>query len=150
MAFENAIITKEDDEKYGLSEIYYKYNPLYKTLPSHKSWVIDKKLDFWIMKTQLFNDPEIDHAYLSKAMWKFYYKGDIFDIVLDYGLDEKVSGIQYNKVLKVLSIVPNGSEKISVDEIFSLLKEQLIVFGLDGLYKQGKNYKVTLIDVRKG
>jgi len=27
MAFENAIITKEDDEKYGLSEIYYKYNP---------------------------------------------------------------------------------------------------------------------------
>lgn len=102
------------------------------------------------MKTQLFNDPEIDHAYLSKVMWKFYYKGDIFDIVLDYGLDEKVSGIQYNKVWKVLSIVPNGSEKISVDEIFSLLKEQLIVFGLDGLYKQGENYKVTLIDVRKG
>jgi len=25
MAFENTIITKEDDEKYGLSEIYYKY-----------------------------------------------------------------------------------------------------------------------------
>ena len=150
MAYENAIITKEDDEKYGLSEIYYKYNPLYKTLPSHKSWVIDKKLDFWIMKTQLFNDPEIDHAYLSKAMWKFYYKGDIFDIVLDYGLDEKVSGIQYNKVWKALSIVPNGSEKISVDEILSLLKEQLITFGLDGLYKQGENYKVALIDVRKG
>ena len=150
MAFENAIITKEDDEKYGLSEIYYKCNPLYKTLPSQKGWIIDKKLDCWIMKTQLFNDPEIDHAYLSKAMWKFYYKGDIFDIVLDYRLDEKVSGIQYNKVWKVLSIVPNGSEKISVDEIFSLLKEQLIVFGLDGLYKQGENYKVTLIDARKG
>jgi hypothetical protein len=102
------------------------------------------------MKTQLFNDSEIDHAYLSKVMWKFYYKGDIFDIVLDYGLDEKVSGIQYNKVWKVLSIVPNGSEKISVDEILSLLKEQLITFGLDGLYKQGENYKITLIDVRKG
>ena len=24
MVFENAIITKEDDEKYGLSEIFYK------------------------------------------------------------------------------------------------------------------------------
>ena len=101
MSFENAIITKEDDEKYGLSEIYYKYNPLYKRLPSQKSWIIDKKLDCWIMKTQLFNDLEIDHAYLSKVMWKFYYKGDIFDIVLDYGLDEKVAGIQYNKVWKV-------------------------------------------------
>ena len=30
MAFENAIITKEDDEKYGLSKIYYKHNPPYK------------------------------------------------------------------------------------------------------------------------
>ena len=33
MAFENAVITKEDDEKYGLSEIYYKYNPYYETFP---------------------------------------------------------------------------------------------------------------------
>lgn len=30
MAFENMVISKEDDEKYGLSEIYYKCNPPYK------------------------------------------------------------------------------------------------------------------------
>lgn len=31
MAFENAIITKEDDKKYGLSEIWLKYNSKYDT-----------------------------------------------------------------------------------------------------------------------
>ena len=32
MAFENAIITKEDDEKYGLTSIFLKYNPSDKSL----------------------------------------------------------------------------------------------------------------------
>ena len=50
MAFENAIITKEDDEKYGLSKIFYKYNPTYKTLPDGKSWVVDKNADCWFME----------------------------------------------------------------------------------------------------
>lgn len=34
MAFENAIITKEDDEKYGLTSIFLKYNPFDKGLPN--------------------------------------------------------------------------------------------------------------------
>ena len=33
MAFENAIITKEDDERYGLTNIFLKYNPSDKSLP---------------------------------------------------------------------------------------------------------------------
>ena len=34
MAFENAIITKEDNEKYGLTNIFLKYNPSDNSLPN--------------------------------------------------------------------------------------------------------------------
>ena len=54
MAFENAIITKEDDEKYGLSKLFYQFNPTYKTLPDGKSWVVDKNADCWFMETKFF------------------------------------------------------------------------------------------------
>ena len=42
MAFENAIITKEDDEKYGLSEIFYKYNPRIKNLLINENGLLTK------------------------------------------------------------------------------------------------------------
>ena len=48
MAFENAIITKDDDEKYGLSEIYYKYNPYYETFINELRWTIDRDADCWL------------------------------------------------------------------------------------------------------
>ena len=48
MAFENAIITKEDDEKYGLSKIYYKYNPYYETFINELRWTIDRDADCWL------------------------------------------------------------------------------------------------------
>ena len=34
MAFENAIITKENDKKYGLTNTFLKYNPFDKGLPN--------------------------------------------------------------------------------------------------------------------
>ena len=43
MAFENAIITKEDDERYGLTNIFLKYNPSDKGLPDQWYWIIDKE-----------------------------------------------------------------------------------------------------------
>ena len=44
MAFENAIITKEDDEKYGLSKIYYKYNPKREVFINKQDWVKTESL----------------------------------------------------------------------------------------------------------
>ena len=43
MAFENAIITKEDDEKYGLSALYGKYN--YGAKLPNLNFTIDRQLD---------------------------------------------------------------------------------------------------------
>ena len=34
MAFENVLISKENDEKYGLTNIFLKYNPSDKSLPN--------------------------------------------------------------------------------------------------------------------
>ena len=54
MAFKNAIITKEDDEKYGLTNIFLKYNPFDKGLPDQWYWVIDKERDCWLMESGSF------------------------------------------------------------------------------------------------
>ena len=47
MAFENAIITKEDDEKYGLSEIWLKHNSKYDTFINRLEWTIDRDRNCW-------------------------------------------------------------------------------------------------------
>ena len=73
MAFENAIITKEDDERYGLTNIFLKYNPSDKGLPDQWYWVIDKERDCWLMESGFFHDPKVDHGYLSKSLWILYY-----------------------------------------------------------------------------
>ena len=54
MAFENAIITKEDDEKYGLTKMFLKYNRHDKGLPDQWYWVIDRERDCWLMESGFF------------------------------------------------------------------------------------------------
>lgn len=72
MAFENAIITKEDDEKYGLTNIFLKYNPSDKGLPDQWHWIIDKERDCWRMESGFFNDPEVNYRHLSRSLWILY------------------------------------------------------------------------------
>ncbi|WP_459880402.1 hypothetical protein [Campylobacter concisus] len=103
MAFENAIITKEDDEKYGLTNIFLKYNPSDKSLPDQWYWVIDKEResDCWLMESGFFHDPKVDHGYLSKSLWILYYQGEMFEIILENELYNKtIDHVSYDKVCK--------------------------------------------------
>lgn len=153
MAFENAIITKEDDEKYGLTKMFLKYNRHDRGLPDRWYWVIDRERNCWFMESGFFPDPELDHAYLSKSLWVLYYKGEMFEIILDTELYNKIiDQVSYDKVWLLLDIRPITYSRLTNKEIFTLLKEILDVYGLGGAWRQAKspNYKVTLINKLKG
>lgn len=153
MAFENAIITKEDDKKYKLTKIFLKYNPYDKGLPDQWYWVIDRERDCWLMKTGFFPDPEVDHGYLTKDLWTLYYKGDIVEVILDIELDEEkeiINSIKYDTVWYLLELHPRRTWKLKTQDIIDLLAEALDVFGLNGAWDQAPNFKVKLISKLKG
>ena len=72
MAFENAIITKEDDERYGLTNIFLKYNPSDKGLPDQWYWIIDKERYCWLMESGFFHDLEVNYRCLSRSLWRYF------------------------------------------------------------------------------
>ena len=149
MAFENAIITKEDDEKYGLSEIFYQFNPTYKTLPDGKSWVVDKNADCWFMETKFFQDPEYDHAYLKKSVWTLYCKGEIIEATLDY--QNNISDTEkFHRIWKLLELKPKETKSLSKNQILMLLNKILNVYGYDGAWGQIENFTMELQDLVDG
>ncbi|WP_314987752.1 hypothetical protein [uncultured Campylobacter sp.] len=100
MAFENAIITKEDDEKYGLSALYGKYN--YGAKLPNLNFTIDRQLGCWLLKIYRFPDPNYDRALLSKSIWVLYYDGEYIEAILD-------ESCKINKTK-----IPNEFHRISV------------------------------------
>ena len=149
MAFENAIITKEDDEKYGLTNIFLKYNPSDNVLPDQWYWVIDKECDCWLMESGFFHDPKVDHGYLSKSLWILYYKGEMFEVILENELYNKtIDHVSYDKVWLLLDVKPIIYSALAIEEIFALLKEILNVYGLGGAWREAYSpkYKVILLD----
>ena len=94
MAFENAIITKEDDEKYGLSEIWLKHNSKYDTFMNRLEWTIDRDRNCWLWKMYNFEDPNYDRALLAKAVWILYCDSTQIYVVLD----QKGSGYAIGRI----------------------------------------------------
>ena len=147
MAFENAIITKEDDEKYGLSKIYYKYNPKREVFINKQDWVINRELDCWLWDIFYFPDPEYDHGTLVKAIWILYYKGEIIEVVLDYDINRALIPKQFHRIWQLLDLNPKQTKLISRDEIIILLDNALQTYGYDGIWEQIPNYTMEVQDL---
>ena len=149
MAFENAIITKEDDEKYGLSEIYYKYNPYYETFINELDQTIDRNADCWLMPVYSFPDPDYDHASLAKGIWILYHKGEIIEMIIDHevNINRKLVPEEFHRIWKLLDLKPNHTQNLSKQDILYLLKEILEVYRDRDLYKSRENYTMELQDL---
>ena len=149
MAFENAIITKEDDEKYGLSEIYYKYNPYYETFINESRWTIDRERDCWAWFLYSFPGYEHDHDYDTKSIWILYHKGEIIEMIIDHevNINRKLVPEEFHRIWKLLDLKPNHTQSLSKQDILYLLKEILEVYRDRDLYKSRENYTMELQDL---
>ena len=145
MAFENAIITKEDDEKYGLSKIYYKYNPYYETFINELGWTIDRDADCWLWKIYSFPDPDYDHGTDSKGIWILYYNGEVIEVTLDYDIDEALRPEEFHRIWKLLNLNPKQTPLSSASDIMKLLNVILKAYGYS-TREQIPNYTMELQD----
>ena len=143
MAFENAIITKEDDKKYGLSEIYYKYNPYYETFINELRWTIDRERDCWAWFLYSFPGYEYDHDYDTKSIWILYHKGEIIEVTLDYIFDESK---KLHRIWQLLELNPKSTNALSEKDIVALLFKILKAYGYAGTW-QKENYTMELQDL---
>lgn len=149
MAFENTIITKEDDEKYRLSEIYYKYNPHYETFINELRWTIDREKDCWAWFLYSFPGYEHDHDYDTKSIWILYHKGEIIEMIIDHevNINRKVVPEEFHRIWKLLDLKPNHTQSLNKQDILCLLKEILEAYRDCDLWKPESNYTMELQDL---
>ena len=146
MAFENAIITKEDDEKYGLSKIYYKYNPYYETFINELRWTIDRDRNCWLWKMYNFEDPNYDRALLAKAVWILYCDSTQIYVVLDQKVADTRSD-EFRRIWELLDLKPNHTQSLNKQDILYLLKEILEAYRDRDLFGEEPNYTMELQDL---
>ncbi|MBZ7985135.1 hypothetical protein AVANS14531_02115 [Campylobacter sp. Cr9] len=149
MAFKNAIIDDRLEKKYSFVDICIKhtndwYLRQHHKFPFEKRIVIDEELDCWFIRCMNFDDPELDHAKLSKSLWILYYKGEHIRIILDYDIKQEIDNVVYNRVYKILSIRDNKT--LNEKEIIVLLREILAVYKWDGSLNNDKEFKAYIID----
>ena len=73
----------------------------------------------------------------------------MFEIILENELYNKtIEHVSYDKAWLLLDIKPITYSALAIEEIFALLKEILIVYGLGGAWREAHspNYKVILLD----
>ena len=144
MAFENAIITKDDDEKYGLSALYGKYN--YEAKLPNLNFTIDRQLDCWLLKIYSFPDPNYDRALLAKAVWILYCDSTQIYVVLDQKVADTRSD-EFHRIWELLDLKPNHTQNLSKQDILCLLKEILEAYRDCDLWKPEPNYTMELQDL---
>ena len=73
----------------------------------------------------------------------------MFEIILENELYNKtIDHVSYDKVWLLLDVKPITYSALAIEEIFALLKEFLIVYGLGGAWREAYSpkYKVILLD----
>lgn len=152
MAFKNVVITKELDEKYKLSKIFNIYNRRYQTIPEGTEILLDSDKECFLLECYHYEDPELNHFYLSKAVYMMWYQNTFIELVIDYDFYEMIEGVMYDYIYEILDIkvldattkdnkegfnvisydyicsVLDIREKspLSKDEIFSVVKDALL------------------------
>ena len=149
MAFENAIITKDDDEKYGLSEIFYKYNPPYKEFINKRKWTIDKSRNCWMWCLYNFSSNEFDHALSTETIWILYYNDELLEVIMDYEIiiNRTLKPEKFHRIWKLLDLKPNHTQNLSKQDVMYLLKEILEVYRDRDLFGEEPNYTMELQDL---
>ena len=144
MAFENAIITKEDDEKYRLSALYGRYN--YGAKLPNLNFTIDRQLDCWLLKIYRFPDPNYDRALLSKSIWVLYYDGKYIEAILDESCKINKTKIpnEFHRIWQLLSLKPKYTLTLKFQDILNILEAALETYRDIDLYKPRENYTMEL------
>jgi hypothetical protein len=137
MGFVNEYVSDEDIEKYGLEELYIKYNPslIESGIPSfHRfMWTINASEEVCLMKVGVGRE-----ELCSRFTWVLFWKGKKVKVQTEL-TDEssrKFSESPYIRVWDLISIENTEIDEADRSEVINFLKDALEVFGYDGARRQ--------------
>ena len=134
MAFVNEYATDEDIEKYNLYGIWDKYHPLRKGKyysGKRPAITINREKNIFLLKVGgSWEDVP------SRSRFLLWINGShtIIDLNTMKGKGLKVLDSNYIKKWDLVGIYPEKDINLSENEIISILKEALVIYGLLGVY----------------
>lgn len=138
MAFENAIITKEDVEKYSLlgtiNKIRKKYDDDEISLwfLEKLDWCIDRENNTWLIRISHDYLRDIRDYALTKTIWLLHYKSNDIELDLRRIFNDETIGDPY-RIIYELHDIKIDIKNITTDEIIDTLKKILSVYGGSGV-----------------
>lgn len=137
MTFVNEYVSEDDVKKYQLDELWFKYNPGKKEVPSYfqHHWTVDKENNVYFVLVDIGRE---EHS--NRLKFILYINGDLFEVVVEKA---KGGSLKYNEqpykiVWELIAITPT----ILLDKhknIISILQNALSTYGVRGILKQVPN-----------
>ena len=99
-------------------------------------WTIDKERELWFMYASDLHDPLDRRVSLGEKAFILNYKGTNIEVVLrgisEEKKEDRKEGFFY-RTWALERINPDSLDELSNDEIITLVKEALSVYGIDGI-----------------
>ena len=168
MPFVNEYASQEDIKKYGLEELWERYENGFKVFPSTRtSLTIDRERDVFLMYVNNMRAKGEDRMQGPESVWVLYYQGEDIEVRLNHSpesiapsgplmevLNEKRRALEEGKVYDhviikqvwdLLSIKPTHTQDTTKEELKQIIKEALIVYGRAGARNKPLLVENTLV-----
>lgn len=137
MSFVNEFASEEDIKNYKLEGVMLRYHAVHKKTgyPYKYKWTIDREKEIYLMPVKSGREERS-----NRQTWVLKTKGHEIEIVTDrVGKAQKYTDVPYVVSWDLVTATPKQIESLSYEEIISILKEALTVYGDNGVDEFVKN-----------
>ncbi len=131
MTFVNEYASEEDVKNYKLEDVMLRYHAVHKKTgyPYGYKWTIDREKETYLMSVKSGKEERS-----NRQTWILKIKGHEIEIVTDrVGKAQKYTDVPYVANWDLVTITPKHIESLSYEEIITILKEALTVYGDNGV-----------------
>ena len=100
------------------------------------NWVIDKQRDAWLIHVCLASMPDPRDGFTGEDIWLLHYKGRDIELDIRRIYDETTSKMLVDNPFFIkykLESINSSTYRISLDELYKILKEALAEYGNRGI-----------------
>ena len=122
-----------------MNELLMKHNytyPIQDNDTDWMNWVIDKQRDAWLIHVCLASMPDPRDGFTGEDIWLLHYKGRDIELDIRRIYDETTSKMLVDNPFFIkykLESINSSTYRISLDELYKILKEALAEYGNRGI-----------------
>lgn len=134
MPFINEYVSEENVKEYQLDELWLKYT-WKKEVPSYiqHHWTFDSEKNVFLKVANIGRE---EHS--NRITFSLYIKGDLYDVILDKTGSLSFSTQPYIVTWDLVQITPSALID-KYEDLYTILKSALTVYGVSGVLKQVPN-----------